>query len=111
MAALMQARADKTVSEKFEYVTFEIWRRRKINDIVFLPRCLMRVIETLSETDEFLEPVAQMVRMEANRITEVRSKREEQFKRFGRMADKSASVRSSSSSENPPTNISDDRTK
>lgn len=70
----------------------------------------MKATKTLLVTDELLEPVADVVKRVADRVIEVSLKREERIKRFVLAAEKTVSVRLSSSSKSTPTDISDERT-
>lgn len=75
MATMVQGMVDSEVSAKCESVNFEVPLRRTIHNILLSPRCLVKVTEALLEADEFLEPVAHMVRTKADRAIKASSKR------------------------------------
>lgn len=71
MTAMMQTIADKTVPAKLESIEFEIHVRQTPSKIASSPGYLFKVTEALLDTDEVLEPVAHMVKTEADKVTEV----------------------------------------
>lgn len=62
------------------------------------------------DSNKFLKPVALVVKTEPDRVIELSSNHEERLKIFAQATEKTASVRSSPTSESPSTNISVDRT-
>lgn len=68
---------DKISSETVVSDNCRLRVQKAIDDIVLSPRYLVRVTKALLETDEVLYPVTHVVKIEADRVVEVSSKREE----------------------------------
>lgn len=79
MAAVLQVKADKTVSTKFESVDFDISSRQTLDDIVSSPQYFMNVTKTLPVTVEHLKRIAYLVKTEIERVINVSPKREERM--------------------------------
>lgn len=65
--------------------------------------------EALSDSGEFLEPVAHLVKTEDGNVVEVSPKGENRIKRYARAVQKTGSVCLSLRSESPPSDISYDK--
>lgn len=80
MEMMVHIMSGKTVSAKFESITFEIRLRPTINDIMWSPQYLVQLNDALLDTDEFLEPVGRVSKTEIDRAIEENSKGEKQSK-------------------------------
>lgn len=69
----------------------------------------MITTKKLLDDEKFLKPVFWVVEMEANKVTEVRSKHEEQINQFAQVKEKPLSDRSSASDKSPARDVSDGR--
>lgn len=93
IASMMQAMVYKTVSAKCESVEFEIHLHQTPENFVLSSKSLIKVAEALLGSDEFLEPIAHVVKAEAGRVSEVSLRREDHLKRFVLSTEKPLSAR------------------
>lgn len=106
----MQAMVHKTISSILESIDFDNWFQQTINDMLSSPWYLANVTEALLNTEEFLHPMVQAIKTEADKVMDVNSKQGDRDKTFVQAADRVVSARSSSPNKSPPMAIDNDRT-
>lgn len=80
MIAMMEAMVDKMVSAKLDFVEFQIRVRETVDNIVSLPRYIIKCIEALSNTNELLCTLEYAAKSDACMVMNVSTKAEEQIK-------------------------------
>lgn len=106
-AAGLQAIIDRAIRTELHSVQFDIRLRRTIDEIVSSPQYLLKVTVAILNTDDFLTPVAPVVKSAASKALKAAQKRQERKTKL--LAALSTSTRSPPPSDPPPTDVSDAR--
>lgn len=109
LLVMLQGSVNRTFDERLNCAELDGWLCQKIEEATPSRLKLKKVTKSISEDQDFIAPVVTIEKKETKKAIKNRSEREDRHRKFAEVA-YSTSARSTSSSDRPSADISDERT-